>query len=118
MKIISGQSKTTINHIETNKKNTTTTKNAVITTPKKEADLFQNQAIKKEDLLALAKDLNNGSISSSEAKDRFIETIVKNRLEDKLCEKDVKAINDAVKQVYGDDATFTKNLVKNLRSLS
>lgn len=118
MKIISGPNKTTINHIETNKKEVAKTKDTVATKTKAQANIYENAALKKEDLLVLAKDLKEGTISGDEAKDRFVETIVKNRLHGKLSDKDVAAINEAVKQVCGDDMNFTKDLAKNLRSLT
>lgn len=73
--------------------------------------------ISRDQLSAIASDLNSGAISPDEASSRFVDAVVDNCVGKKLSEKDLQKIASNISEFLGQDRGFQQNLEKNLRDL-
>lgn len=73
--------------------------------------------ISHDELVSIASDLKSGAITSTEASDRFVGSVVHNSLGKRLSDGDIQKIAAKIGEFFGQDKEFQQDLEKNLRRL-
>ena len=73
--------------------------------------------ISRDELASIAFELKDGSITSNEASERFVGSVVSNSVGKKLSSADIQKISAKIGEFFGQDKEFQQDLEKNLRRL-